>query len=81
MVSESSSASFLYVTSVGVYVFACVCDIDVRGVGVNVCSVGTCIACFSVVGQYQEHLLPPATAGTHYKQYTGSSYFQPGKRL
>ena len=46
MVSESSSASFLYVPSVGVDVFACVCDVDACGVGVNVCSVGTCIPYF-----------------------------------
>ena len=56
MVSESSSASFLYVPSVGVDVFACVCDVDACGVGVNVCSVGACIVCFSVrvvlVGHY-----------------------------
>ena len=35
MVSELSSASFLYVPSVGVDVFACVCDVDACGVGVK----------------------------------------------
>ena len=68
MVSESSSASFLYVPSVGVDVFACVCDVDACGVGVNVCSVGTCIVCFSVSRSSgalpRASPLPLATAGT-----------------
>ena len=36
MVSESSSASFVCVPSVGVDEFACVCDVDACRVGVNV---------------------------------------------
>ena len=67
MVSESSSASFLYVPSVGVDVFACVCDVDAFGVGVNVCSVGTCMVCFNVSrssGALPRASHTSATAGT-----------------